>query len=53
MEYLDSPRHANCVETHTWHVLAAILDSFGWPARDDEYFETARRDAARVLATGR
>jgi hypothetical protein len=62
MEYLDSPRHANYVETHTHqHVLAEVRDSFGWPPLDDGYFAAARRDfggAARrdlgaAVTTGR
>jgi cation diffusion facilitator CzcD-associated flavoprotein CzcO len=44
MAYIDSPRHANYVETHTYqHVLAEIRDSFGWSAVDDGYFAALRR----------
>jgi hypothetical protein len=51
MQYLDSPRHANYVETHTYqHVLAEVRDSSGWPALDDNYFAPARRDIGVVTA---
>ncbi len=54
MEYLDSPRHANYVETHTYqHVLAEVRDSFGWPALDDGYFAADPRDVSGVMAAGR
>jgi hypothetical protein len=53
MEYLDSPRHANYVETHTYqHVLAEVRDSFGWPPLDDESF-TQARPGAGLITTGR
>lgn len=53
MEYLDSPRHANYVETHTYqHVLGEVRDSFGWPPLDDGYF-TRVQHGAGVLAAGR
>jgi len=62
MDYLDSPRHANYVETHTYqHVLAEVRDSFGWPPLDDGYFASprrgfggpARRGLGAAVTTGR
>jgi hypothetical protein len=62
MEYLDSPRHANYVETHTYqNVVAEVRDSFGWPALDDRYFASAgrgfggvaQRDLGAAVAPGR
>jgi cation diffusion facilitator CzcD-associated flavoprotein CzcO len=51
MAYIDSPRHANYVETHTYqHVLAEVRDSFGWPAVDDGYFAPLRRTLDSVPA---
>jgi hypothetical protein len=41
MDYIDSARHANYVETHTYqHVMSEIRDTFGWPAVDDSSFPT-------------
>ncbi len=41
MDYIDSARHANYVETHTYqHVMSEVRDSFGWPAVDDSSFPT-------------
>lgn len=50
MQYIDSPRHANYVETHAYqHVLAEIRDSFGWPPVDDAYFAAAPRGLQSVV----
>ncbi len=51
MQYIDSPRHANYVETHTYqHVLAEIREAFGWPAVDNAYFEAVPTGLEPVLA---
>jgi hypothetical protein len=50
MDYIDSPRHANYVETHTYqHVLAELRDSFGLDAVDDDT-HTALRDQLAAAA---
>jgi len=47
MHYIDTPRHANYVETHTYqHVLAGLRDTFGLPALDDRSHDRLRRGAA-------
>jgi cation diffusion facilitator CzcD-associated flavoprotein CzcO len=47
MEYIDSPRHANYVETHTFqHVMAQLREDFGWPAPDEEYYADLRHAEA-------
>jgi hypothetical protein len=47
MDYIDSPRHANYVETHTYqHVLAELRDSFGLDAVDDDTHTALRGHAA-------
>jgi hypothetical protein len=40
MTYIDSPRHTNYVETHTYqHKLAEFRDEFGWPDIDNHFYE--------------
>lgn len=40
MTYIDSPRHTNYVETHTYqHRLAEFRDEFGWPDIDNHFYE--------------
>lgn len=40
MTYIDSPRHTNYVETHTYqHKLAEVRDEFGWPDPDDHFYD--------------
>lgn len=47
MEYIDSPRHANYVETHTYqHVLAQLRDRFGLPAVGERTYNGLRRQPA-------
>jgi len=47
MEYLDTPRHANYVETHTYqHVLAELRERFGLPALDEHAYDSLRRELA-------
>ena len=49
MEYIDSPRHANYVEVHTYvEVLASLRAELGWSAPDEEFYEGLRVDAAEV-----
>jgi hypothetical protein len=39
MTYIDSPRHANYVETHTFqHVMAELRERFGWAAPSDSSY---------------
>jgi hypothetical protein len=46
MTYLDTPRHANYVEVHTYmHVLEQLREEFGWPAPDDGFYESMRATA--------
>jgi cation diffusion facilitator CzcD-associated flavoprotein CzcO len=41
--YIDSPRHTNYVETHTYqHKLAELRDEFGWPDPDDHFYDELR-----------
>ena len=51
MAYIDTPRHANYVETHAYqHVLAELRDRFGLPALTEHSYDRLRRqpaDAAR------
>ncbi|MEU3342628.1 NAD(P)-binding domain-containing protein [Streptomyces sp. NPDC006668] len=45
MEYIDTPRHANYVETHTFqHVLGEIREQFGLAAVDHDTFAALRAD---------
>jgi cation diffusion facilitator CzcD-associated flavoprotein CzcO len=49
MEYLDTPRHANYVEVHTYmEVLEDLRRQFGWPAPDDSFYEELRVAPAQV-----
>ncbi|WP_439946122.1 hypothetical protein [Streptomyces sp. BBFR109] len=44
--YIDSPRHANCVESRTYQdYLAGLRDTFGWPDLDHDYYDDIRPDA--------
>jgi cation diffusion facilitator CzcD-associated flavoprotein CzcO len=52
MEYVDSPRHANYVETHTYqHVLRELFDEFGWAWPDEEFYADLRRTPAGATET--
>jgi hypothetical protein len=43
MSYIDSARHANYVEVHTYmHVLDELRRELGWPAPDDTFYESCR-----------
>jgi hypothetical protein len=43
MAYIDTPRHANYVETHTYqHVLAELRDSLGLPAVGEHSYDSPR-----------
>ncbi|WP_416985994.1 flavin-containing monooxygenase [Streptomyces sp. T028] len=45
MEYIDTPRHANYVETHTFqHVLGEIREQFGLTVVDHDTFASLRAD---------
>ncbi|MFC4942943.1 flavin-containing monooxygenase [Pseudonocardia sp. GCM10023141] len=45
MHYIDSPRHASYVETHTFqHALAAVRERFGLEALTETTFDALRRD---------
>ena len=49
MDYIDTPRHANYVETHTYqHVLAELRDSFGLDAVDENTHTALRGGLAAV-----
>lgn len=51
MQYIDSPRHANYVEVHTYmHVLDEVRGEFGWPAPDDTFYEDLRAEPAQAKA---
>ncbi|NED37822.1 hypothetical protein [Streptomyces sp. SID8499] len=44
--YIDSPRHANYVESRTYQdYLAGLRDTFGWPDPDHDYYDDIRPDA--------
>ncbi|MFS4103162.1 hypothetical protein [Streptomyces sp. PD-S100-1] len=44
--YIDSPRHANYVESRTYQdYLAGLRDTFGWPDLDHDYYDGIRPDA--------
>ncbi|MCD0453042.1 amino acid permease [Actinocorallia sp. API 0066] len=48
--YIDSPRHANYVESHTYQAyLAELRDRFGWPDPDHDYYDDIR--PVRVAVT--
>ena len=41
--YIDSPRHANYVESHTYQAyLADLRDRLGWPDLDHSYYDDIR-----------
>ncbi|UDY24778.1 amino acid permease [Nocardioides sp. Kera G14] len=41
--YIDSPRHANYVESHTYQAyLAELRDRFGWPDPDHSFYDDLR-----------
>lgn len=51
MTYIDSPRHANYVEVHTYmHVLDELRREFGWPAPDDTFYDGVRSAPAQTQA---
>jgi hypothetical protein len=51
MQYVNSPRHANYVEVHTYmHVLDELRAELGWPAPDDTFYEGTRVAAAQAEA---
>ena len=50
--YLDSPRHANYVETHTYQAyLASLRDRFDWPDPDEISYPAPSRQPALPLTT--
>ncbi len=50
MEYIDSPRHANYVETHTYqHVLAGLRDRCGLPTLSEHSYDDLRRQPTAAL----
>ncbi|WP_375497995.1 hypothetical protein [uncultured Jatrophihabitans sp.] len=47
MSYVDSPRHANYVDSATYQdYLAQLRDRFGWPAPDEHSFDALVTDPA-------
>ena len=43
MHYIDSPRHANYVEVHTYmDILAKLRRELGWPDVDDSFYDSLR-----------
>jgi amino acid transporter len=53
MNYIDSPRHANYVESHTYQsYLADLRDRFDWPDLDHQYYDDLRPGAAVPAAAG-
>lgn len=54
MTYIDSPRHVNYVETHTFqHVLGEIRDMFGIPPLTDHTDDPLRAEAPALLPSNR
>jgi len=52
--YIDSPRHANYVESHAYQqYLAEIRDRFGWPDLDENTYDDLRQAAPALIADGR
>jgi hypothetical protein len=50
MEYVDSPRHASYVETHTYQqVLAGLRERFGLPAVGEHTYDALRRQHQAAL----
>lgn len=48
IEYIDSPRHANYVESHAYqNCLAELRDRFSWPDLDHQYYDSVRPAARR------
>jgi amino acid transporter len=53
IDYIDSPRHANYVESHTYQsYLADLRDRFEWPDLDHQYYDDMRPGAAVPAAPG-
>ncbi|OXR40175.1 Putrescine importer PuuP [Nocardia cerradoensis] len=51
IDYVDSPRHANYVESHTYqNYLAELRDRFGWPDPDHSYYDAIRPVAVVAAA---
>jgi amino acid transporter len=51
IDYIDSPRHANYVESHTYQsYLADLRDRFEWPDLDHRYYDEVRPGAAAPTA---
>jgi amino acid transporter len=53
IQYLDSPRHANYVNSHTYQgYLAEIRDRFDWPdVTEDSYSTERQHEAAAIVPT--
>lgn len=52
MAYIDTPRHANYVETHTYQqVLAELRDGLGLPAVGEHSYDGLRRQPADAART--
>src|SRR5882757_788456 len=52
--YLDSPRHANYVESHAYQQrLAELRDAVDWPDLGERSYDRLRRHAATLTGTGR
>lgn len=50
--YIDSPRHANYVESQAYqNYLAKLRDRFGWPDPDHSYYDGLRLAADREQST--
>ncbi|MBE9376103.1 NAD(P)-binding domain-containing protein [Saccharopolyspora sp. HNM0983] len=47
MAYIDSPRHVNYVESHTYQrYLSTLRNRFGWPDLDHSYYDAIRPERA-------
>jgi len=53
IDYIDSPRHANYVESHAYQsYLADLRDRFEWPDLDHQYYDDIRPSVAGPAAPG-
>jgi hypothetical protein len=51
--YIDSPRHANYVESHAYQqYLAEMRDRFEWPDLDENTYDDLRRIAPSLATNG-
>ena len=53
IDYIDSPRHANYVESHAYQeYLAELRDRFEWPDIDEDTYDDLRQIAPTPAADG-